>query len=132
MVITDLQQRVELYLSELCEKGGIPKKEGNWDNLPLDKRAYQLGINYVLFSLLHKPQDISLERIAGFRRAVDALGVGRDVKCAEAYSEEERVEKGWWTSEQLELVRQGYREERALFEKYFPISQFPSIYVTNN
>ncbi len=85
--------------------------------MPLDQRAFQLGINLALSTLQLGPHP----DLAGLlRKSIDALGRGRDVQVPKAYSSEERALNGAWTDEQIELVERGYATEREIFKKYFP------------
>lgn len=117
MTETSDVQRIELYLTELCATSGLARKSGNMDAVPLELRAFQLGINTAL-SVLPLAHHSDLAGL--IRRGNDALGLGRDVQVPKAYSPEERAQNGGWTDEEISLVEGGYAQEREIFRKYFP------------
>ena len=110
----DLRERVLRFQEDILQRGALESGAELNAAVP-SRRAFQLAQNQLIAILRCKQIDLSL--ISSYRNAVDALGE-RDLTDHGSHKK----------PGDIPLIRQSYADERELFRRHFPESEFHSLY----
>ena len=114
--MTDLKTQLEGYLQEMEETKGITKRSADPKDLSPGRAPFQMSYNGGS-AVLTMFEEISLGHIQNFRNSALGLLLTWPYPI---------------TAEERQRDLKAMREDQQLFEKYFPRSEFPSLYEENN